>query len=569
MAGAGGRVPLGLRRWLSSPAPAPRVCVVGSGPAGFYTAQHILKHHGGALVDIYEKLPVPFGLVRFGVAPDHPEVKNVINTFTQTAHSERCAYYGNVTVGRDVTVPELQQAYHAVVLSYGAEDNRVLGIPGENLPGVYSARAFVGWYNGLPENRDLKPDLSCETALILGHGNVALDIARILLSPLQLLRVSDGEGYCLLGAPMDSQSVGSDPRLWPALWIALLASKKLEIKHHPLLSYEKQKRSHFTSSATKPETSVGVYLFLLELRAAVWFQLMALGRLKTDITDSSLAALACSKVKRVWLVGRRGPLQVAFTIKELREMINLPGARAVLDPADFRGLESAVKDAPRPRKRLTELMMKTALEKPAEMQAAAAGAAVPREWGLKFQRSPQEVLPSADGRRARGVRMALTRLEGSGDSAKAIPTGDVEELECGLVLSSIGYRSLPLDPAVPFDSQRGVIPNSSGRVEGVPGLYCSGWVKRGPTGVIITTMNDSFDTAQSLLEDLQEGVLDVSPFREGFGLVESILRSRGVRPVSFSDWQKIDAAEVARGKAAGKPREKIVDPVEMLQIIGH
>lgn len=247
-------------------------------------------------------------------------------------------------------------------------------------------------------------------------------------------------------------------------------------------------------------------------------------------------------------------------------MINLPGARAVLDPADFTGLENAVKDASRPRKRLTDLMIKTALEKPVEVQAAAAGT---REWGLKFQRSPQEVLPSADGRRARGIRMALTHLEGSGDSAKAIPTGDVEELECGLVLSSIGYRSLPLDPAVPFDSQRGVIPNSSGRVEGVPGLYCSGWVKRGPTGVIITTMNDSFETAQSVLEDLQGGVLDISPSREGFGLVESILRGRGVRPVSFLDWEKIDAAEVARGKAAGKPREKIVDPAEMLRIIGH
>ncbi|XP_025946324.1 NADPH:adrenodoxin oxidoreductase, mitochondrial isoform X3 [Apteryx rowi] len=468
----------GFKRWLSSQARAPRVCVVGSGPAGFYTAQHILKHHDLARVDIYEKLPVPFGLVRFGVAPDHPEVKNVINTFTHTARSDRCAYYGNVTVGRDVTVGELQQAYHAVVLSYGAEDNRVLGIPGENLSGVYSARAFVGWYNGLPENQDLKPDLSCETALILGHGNVALDVARILLSPLDLLR-------------------------------------------------------------------------------------------KTDITDSSLAALACSKVKRVWLVGRRGPLQVAFTIKELREMINLPGARPVLDPADFAGLGNAVKDAPRPRKRLTELMIKTASEKPGEKTVAAQVAAAAREWGLRFQRSPQEVLPTADGRRARGVRMALTRLEGSGDSAKAVPTGDLEELECGLVLSSIGYRSLPLDPAVPFDPQHGIIPNSSGRVEGAPGLYCSGWVKRGPTGVIITTMNDSFDTAQSVLEDLQAGVLDVSASREGFEAVGSILCSRGVRPVSFSDWEKIDAAEVARGKAAGKPREKIVDPEEMLQLIGH
>ncbi|XP_067164426.1 NADPH:adrenodoxin oxidoreductase, mitochondrial isoform X2 [Apteryx mantelli] len=478
MAAVGRCASPGFKRWLSSQARAPRVCVVGSGPAGFYTAQHILKHHDLARVDIYEKLPVPFGLVRFGVAPDHPEVKNVINTFTHTARSDRCAYYGNVTVGRDVTVGELQQAYHAVVLSYGAEDNRVLGIPGENLSGVYSARAFVGWYNGLPENQDLKPDLSCETALILGHGNVALDVARILLSPLDLLR-------------------------------------------------------------------------------------------KTDITDSSLAALACSKVKRVWLVGRRGPLQVAFTIKELREMINLPGARPVLDPADFAGLGNAVKDAPRPRKRLTELMIKTASEKPGEKTVAAQVAAAAREWGLRFQRSPQEVLPTADGRRARGVRMALTQLEGSGDSAKAVPTGDVEELECGLVLSSIGYQSLPLDPAVPFDPQRGIIPNSSGRVEGAPGLYCSGWVKRGPTGVIITTMNDSFDTAQSVLEDLQAGVLDVSASREGFGAVGSILRSRGVRPVSFSDWEKIDAAEVARGKAAGKPREKIVDPEEMLQLIGH
>ncbi|NWJ12169.1 ADRO protein, partial [Crypturellus undulatus] len=285
---------------------------------------------------------------------------------------------------------------------------------------------------------------------------------------------------------------------------------------------------------------------------------------KTDITASSLAALACSKVKRVWLVGRRGPLQVAFTIKELREMINLPGARPVLDPADFTGLGDAVKDAPRPRKRLTELMIKTALQKPREETAAA-----DREWGLRFQRSPQEVLPTADGTRARGVRVALTRLQGSGDSAQAVPTGEVEELECGLVLSSIGYRSLPLDPAVPFDPQHGVIPNSSGRVLGAPGLYCSGWVKRGPTGVIITTMNDSFDTAQAVLEDLQAGVLDVAASREGFGAVGSILRSRGVRPVSFSDWEKIDAVEVARGKAAGKPREKIVDPKEMLQLIGH
>ncbi|XP_050776805.1 NADPH:adrenodoxin oxidoreductase, mitochondrial isoform X3 [Gopherus flavomarginatus] len=395
----------GFSRLLSTAALAPQICVVGSGPAGFYTAQHLLKHHRLARVDIYEKLPVPFGLVRFGVAPDHPEVKNVINTFTQTAHSDRCAYYGNVTIGKDVMVKELQRAYHAVVL-------------------------------------------------------------------------------------------------------------------------------------------------------------------KTDITEGSLAAIACSKVKRVWLVGRRGPLQVAFTIKELREMINLPGTRPLLDPADFTGLGDIIKDVPRPRKRLTELMIKSALEKPGEKEAALWASAT-KEWGLKFRRSPLEVLPATDGKQARGIRMAVTRLEGSGESARAVPTGEVEELECGLILSSIGYRSLPLDSSIPFDPKLGIIPNSLGRVQGAPGLYCSGWVKRGPTGVIITTMNDSFDTAQSVLEDLQTGVLNLSNSKEGFKSVRRILHSRGVHPVTFSDWEKIDAAEVARGKLAGKPREKIVDPREMLQLISR
>ncbi|KAE8576836.1 hypothetical protein XENTR_v10004337 [Xenopus tropicalis] len=194
-------LPAGVQRSFSSVSPTPHICIVGSGPAGFYTAQHILRHNPQAQVDIYEKLPVPFGLVRFGVAPDHPEVKNVINTFTQTARSERCTFLGNVTVGRDVTVEELQGAYHAVVLSYGAEDKRELGIPGEELPGVHSARDFVGWYNGLPDNRHLHPDLSCDTAVILGQGNVALDIARILLSPVDILRVSDSPYPSCLSAP--------------------------------------------------------------------------------------------------------------------------------------------------------------------------------------------------------------------------------------------------------------------------------------------------------------------------------------------------------------------------------
>ncbi|XP_017919344.1 PREDICTED: NADPH:adrenodoxin oxidoreductase, mitochondrial isoform X3 [Capra hircus] len=416
----------------------PQICVVGSGPAGFYTAQHLLKHHSRAHVDIYEKQLVPFGLVRFGVAPDHPEVKNVINTFTQTARSDRCAFYGNVEVGRDVTVQELRDAYHAVVL--------------------------------------LAPDLSCDTAVILGQGNVALDVARILLTPPDHLE-------------------------------------------------------------------------------------------KTDITEAALGALRQSRVKTVWIVGRRGPLQVAFTIKELREMIQLPGTRPMLDPVDFLGLQDRIKEAARPRKRLMELLLRTATEKPG-VEEAARRASASRAWGLRFFRSPQQVLPSPDGWRVAGIRLAVTRLEGIGEATRAVPTGDVEDLPCGLVLSSVGYKSRPIDPSVPFDPKLGVIPNMEGRVVDVPGLYCSGWVKRGPTGVITTTMTDSFLTGQILLQDLRAGYLPSGP-RPGSAAIKALLDSRGVWPVSFSDWEKLDAEEVSRGQALGKPREKLLDPQEMLQLLGH
>ncbi|XP_025715792.1 NADPH:adrenodoxin oxidoreductase, mitochondrial isoform X2 [Callorhinus ursinus] len=465
-----------FRQQFSTQEQPPQICVVGSGPAGFYTAQHLLKHHPRAHVDIYEKQLVPFGLVRFGVAPDHPEVKNVINTFTQTARLDRCAFRGNVVVGRDVAVSELRAAYHAVVLSYGAEDHQALEIPGEELPGVFSARAFVGWYNGLPENRELAPDLSCDTAVILGQGNVALDVARILLTPPEHLE-------------------------------------------------------------------------------------------KTDITEAALGVLRQSRVKTVWIVGRRGPLQVAFTIKELREMIQLPGTRPILDPADFLGLQDRIKEVPRQRKRLTELLLRTATEKPG-VEEAARQALASCTWGLRFFRSPQRVLPSPDGRRVAGIRLAVTRLEGVGEAARAAPTGDTEDLPCGLVLSSVGYKSRPIDPSVPFDPKLGVIPNMEGRVIDVPGLYCSGWVKRGPTGVIATTMTDSFLTGQMLLQDLKAGLLPSGP-RPGYAAIEALLSSRGVRPVSFSDWEKLDAEEVSRGKGAGKPREKLLDPQEMLRLLGR
>lgn len=460
----------------------PHVGIVGSGPAGFYTAQQILKSHEDAVTDVYERLPVPFGLARFGIAPDHPETKNCINQFTTTASSDRCTFIGNVNVGKDVKLTELLQAYDAVILCYGAEDDRTFGIPGEDLPGVYSARAFVEWYNGLPANSQLEPDLSSETAVILGQGNVALDVARILLSPIELLE-------------------------------------------------------------------------------------------KTDICDHALELLKKSQVNTVYIVGRRGPLQVSFTIKELREMTKLPGCKATFNPEDFRTIQEKLSCIPRPRKRLTELMCKTAIDGGTSQNSTH------KTWGLKFQRTPVEFL-SALGKIS-GVRCEVNNLVEQGDGTfQARGTGVYEDLPCGLVFRSIGYKSIPLENEVPFDRRKGVIPNINGRVvdanitgtsdKGValiPGLYCSGWVRNGPVGVIATTMNDAFQTGELVVQDLKSGNLKtkVDPVK-GYEAIKSLLNSRGVRPVFFDQWRKIDQVEQKRGNERGKPREKIVHVHEMLNI---
>ncbi|XP_052760627.1 NADPH:adrenodoxin oxidoreductase, mitochondrial-like [Mya arenaria] len=445
------------------------ICIVGSGPAGFYTAQQLLKANPSIKVDIYEKLPVPFGLVRFGVAPDHPEVKNVINTFTQTAQNERCSFIGNVEVGQDISVTELRKHYTAVVLSYGAEDDRRLGIPGEDAQNVISARNFVGWYNGLPQDKDLCVNLDTDTALVLGHGNVALDVARILLTPIDLLA-------------------------------------------------------------------------------------------KTDISECSLEALRSSRVRRVVLAGRRGPLQVAFTIKELREMIRLPDTRPILHTHDYHGLQDILTDLPRPRKRLTELLCKTALS-PGDTDKGLWGLAA-REWELRFCLSPLQVL--TQGSQVTGVKFGVNTLEGPDmSSQRAVLTEETETIQCGLVLRSIGYRSTPIDSLVPFDEARGVISNVRGRVTGETGLYVSGWAGRGPVGVIVNTMSDGFDVGKTVLHDLQQGIL---PVHVGRNAALDILMAQGVQIVKFNDWGKIDNAEMCAGEKVEKPREKLTDISAMLRI---
>lgn len=461
---------------LSSSQNSPRVGIVGSGPAGFYTAQYILKHHQTVCVDIFEKLPVPFGLVRYGVAPDHPEVKNATNTFEEVAANPRFRFFGNINIGKDIKAVDLQSIYNAVVFAYGADDDKKLNIPGEDGEGVIPARSFVGWYNGLPAHVSLSPNFDSDTAVIVGHGNVALDVARILLAPLNLL------------------------------------------KH-------------------------------------------------TDICEHAIQALEHNKIKRVILLGRRGPLEVAFTIKELREMIRLDGTKPVLNPKDFVNVREQIPNLPRARRRLIELMCKTALDEPAPKEKAQFDQAT-KDWHLNYFSSPSEVLLD-DSNKVKGIRVEKNELvEENNGNLVAKGTGQTHDIDCGMVLRSIGYKSIPLQEGVPFDHRMGVIPNIEGRVveeagspHYVKGLYCSGWVKHGPVGVIVTTMNEAFATAEKIVEDLHAGNINAETASSD---VEFVLREKEINFVSYEDYLRIDQEELWRGKQSSKPREKITSTKEML-----
>ncbi|KND01113.1 NADPH-adrenodoxin reductase [Spizellomyces punctatus DAOM BR117] len=457
--------------------------MVGSGPAGFYTAQHLLRNLPNVKIDMYEALPVPYGLVRFGVAPDHPEVKNVIHKFETIAQDPRFRFIGNVRIGHDLDLAELKPRYDALILSYGASQDQRLGLPDEDaIPNVFSARAFVGWYNGLPEHRDLNPDLeSSDTAVVIGQGNVALDVARVLLMPLDELA-------------------------------------------------------------------------------------------KTDITEHALEALRRSKIRHVHLIGRRGPLQASFTAKELREMIALPDTKLHLDvPLLQSQMEagSAILSKERPRRRLMELLLKGATNPLSNTSPTS------KSWSLKFLSSPIHLVTNPTTQALEGLQLEKNRLEGPLNAPRAVGTGEIEEIPCGLLLRSIGYKSVPLQ-GLPFDSKRGMIPNVRGKVQNedsfTSGIYVAGWLKRGPTGVIAATMYDAIETADTIINDIQKGELQprIGPtVPPGFKGLESMLRARGVKVVDFHAWKKIDEVEVAEGTPKGKPREKVVEVDKMMEIAGR
>jgi ferredoxin/flavodoxin---NADP+ reductase len=427
-----------------------RVAVVGSGPAGFYAAGALLSADPPAEVDLIERLPTPWGLVRLGVAPDHPKLKTVSRAFERIAAQPGFRFLGNVEVGRDLRHDDLVRLYDAVVYAVGAQTDRRLGIPGEDLPGSWAATEFVAWYNGHPDFQHVEFDLSVERAVVIGNGNVALDVARMLA----------------------------------------LTHEELE---------------------------------------------------PTDATDASIAAIVSSPLREIVVVGRRGPAQAAFTTPELQEMGELAGADVVVDRADLEGAEPQSTNAGRNLAALQDLAVREPEGKP-------------RRVVFRFFRSPAAILGEG---RVEGIELVRNELDAN---ERAVPTDERETLPCGLVFRSVGYRGVEL-PDVTFDAASGTIPNEGGRVE--PGIYCAGWIKRGPTGVIGTNKKDAAETVDLLLEDAAAGRLQPKPGATA-AAVDALLAERGVAVVEYAGWTAIDEVEREAGEGAGRPRVKLCSWDELL-----
>ncbi len=433
-----------------------RAAIVGAGPAGFYAAEQLLR--AGFAVDLYDELPTPFGLVRAGVAPDHPKIKSVTRVYAKTAQHSDFRFFGNVSLGRQVTPEDLRERYHAVVYAIGtATDNR-LGIPGEDRLGSHAATEFVAWYNGHPDFADHQFDLDGGRAVVIGNGNVAIDVARMLvLDPGEL-------------AP-------------------------------------------------------------------------------TDTADHAIDAFGSATVRDVILLGRRGPAQAAFTNPELRELGSLQRADVIVDPAQLDGVPEPQDTT---KRRNLELLREYAGRVPAGRS---------HRLELRFLRSPLEIIGEGSDGPVTGVRAAINRLVTAADGrVSAEPTGDEELIECGLVLRSIGYRGVPI-AGIPFDQARGLIRNEGGRVHDEhgprPGEYVSGWIKRGPSGVIGTNKKDSADTVARIVEDAEAGRLTALATDDP-DAITAWLSERAPDHVTWAGWEMIDAQESALGQSAGRPRVKLV-----------
>ena len=450
-----------------------RVAIIGSGPAGFYAAGHLLKSKShpdlNVQVDMYDRLPTPWGLVRGGVAPDHPNIKAVSRVYEKTAQHPEFRFHGNVEFGRDLDHGDLSERYHAVIYAVGAQTDRRMGIPGEDLPGSWAATAFVAWYNGHPDYRDLEFDLSGERAVVVGNGNVAADVARML-------------------------------------------------------------------ALTREELA------------------------ETDVADHALEVMADSNVREIVVLGRRGPAQAAFTNPELLELGEMTDADVFveardvdMDPASRAWLESEA--ASKTARNNVEILGRYAERVPAGKR---------RRIVLRFLVSPVEILGSE---RVEGIRICRNELCEEDGRLRAVPTEAVEQLDCGIVFRSIGYRGMPL-PGLPFDERAATIPNDGGRIltgdEPLTGDYVVGWIKRGPTGIIGTNKRDAQETVSMVLEDFDAGRLR-EPGDPDRGSLEALLAVRAPEHVTYAGWEAIDRAEKQAGEPHGRPRVKLCSFEDLLE----
>ena len=432
------------------------IAIVGSGPAGYYTAEAAVKKWGDeARIDVFDMLPVPFGLIRTGVAPDHQSIKGVSRRYEKTAIGDTVRFVGNIAIGRDVSIEELQSLYDAVILATGAPKDRLLRIEGSDAENVIGSAAFVGWYNGHPEFANLNPDLSGRHAVVVGMGNVALDVARIL-------------------SKTEDEFAGS------------------------------------------------------------------------DIVTHALDALRNSRLESVTILGRRGPHQIMMTPKELGELMQLERASPQVESADLPPLDDDAVLEPGMRKSVTLLREFAAIppnihgEKPIAIE-------------FDFFASPKAI-DVTDGR-ATGVVVERTVVE----AGRAIGTGESYRVPADIVITCIGYETSPIE-GVPFDERAGRFANDQGRI--LPGLYCVGWAKRGPSGTIGTNRPDGYSVIDIVDEDIGSGHRRRG--REGF---DDLAAERRLDIVTFRDWQKIEEAEIAAARN-GSPREKFVDIESMIAARG-
>lgn len=426
-----------------------KVAVIGSGPAGYYVTEGLLNELGANVqIDVLDRLPTPYGLVRSGVAPDHQSMKVVNRRFERLHTAQAVQFFGNLCVDEDLSVSEMRELYDAVVLAVGAPEDRALGIPGESLPGVYGSAQFVGWYNAHPDFAGLDPCLDSTTAIAIGNGNVAIDVARVLTKTPQEMAQS-------------------------------------------------------------------------------------------DLPRGIAAKIHDSPLREVRIVGRRGPLQVGFTPKEIAELGELAATVATADAVQMLSPQAPRIDDPAFARVIDTLRGFTAHKATDK----------PKRIHFQFFARPVEILGDT---RVRAVRFERTESR----DGTVVGTGEKFDIPCGLVVSCIGYRSRTL-VGVPFDAQNGIFRNTDGLIE--PGLYCAGWARGGPTGTIGSNRPVGFSLASQIAKStLPSGKL-------GRAGLQQLIAARKLRAVSFAGWKRIDAAEIAAAHAAA-PREKMVSISQMLDI---